>query len=294
MNRDYFGLRTRRLENEHLRLEFLLDAGPRIVRLVLAGSGDNQFAELPDVHWSTPFGEYWTRGGHRLWVAPERFPESSAPDNAPIQVEEWADGVRLVQLDNATTGIRKSIALHLDARQPAVTVQHELRNESTAAITLAPWAITALPPGGTAVLPLATRPIDRDSLAPNRNLVLWSYTRWGDARLETKTDRILVHAAPDASPLKIGYLNQGGWVGYLRGDTLFVKRFEPNTARHHPDLECNAEVYACDRFLELETLGPLETLKPGETASHRETWEWHRGDSARSILANLRLASLDS
>ncbi len=284
MSGEYYGLPTRGIGNEHLRLEFLIDAGPRVVRLFLAGHDENQFAELPDVHWPTPFGDYWPRGGHRLWRAPERFPGSSMPDNVAIQVEELADGVRLVQPVEPTTGIRKSIALHLEARRPAVTVLHELRNESTAPITLAPWAITALPPGGTAVLPLAKGPVDPDGLAPNRNLVWWPYTRWGDARLEMRADGILVRATTDPAPLKIGHLNQCGWVGYLRGEILFVKRFEPNLTRPHPDLECNAEVYTGERFLELETLAPLQILRPGETAQHRETWEWHVGAAARDAL----------
>ncbi len=284
MSRDYNGLATRGIENEHLRLEFLLEAGPRLVRLFLAGNGENQLAEAPDVRWPTPFGDYDLRGGHRLWRAPERFPESSMPDNAPIQVEELADGVRLEQPVETATGIRKSIEVHLDGERPALTVLHELLNESMATITLAPWAITALPLGGTALLPFFKGPADQDGLSPNRNLVLWPYTRWGDVRLEVKQDRILVHATADATPLKIGHLNHCGWVGYLRRETLFVKRFDPNVGRPHPDMECNAQVYACQRYLELETLGSLQQLRPCESAVHRERWEWYVGDAARDVL----------
>ncbi len=289
MSGDYYGLVTRSLANEHLHLQFLLAAGPRLVRLFLAGNDENQFAEVPDEHWATPFGDYWPRGGHRLWRAPERFPESSMPDNAPIQVEELADGVRLLQPVEKVTGIRKCIEVHMDAERPALTVVHELQNESMATITLAPWAITALPPGGTAILPLVKGPADQDELAPNRNLVLWPYTRWGDARLEVKQDCILVHATSYSNPLKIGHLNHCGWVGYFRRETLFVKRFEPNVARPHPDMECNVQVYACQRFLELETLGPVEQLRPGESAVHREGWEWYVGTAARAMIDDWRL-----
>jgi hypothetical protein len=284
MSGDYHGLVTRSLGNEHLRLEFLLEAGPRVVRLFLAGNDENQLAELPDEHWATPFGDYYLRGGHRLWRAPERFPESSLPDNAPIQIEELVDGVRLLQPVEGATGLVKSIEVHLDAERPALTVLHELQNDGMATITLAPWAITALPPGGIAILPLSKGPADQDRLAPNRNLVLWPYTHWDDARLEVKDNCILVHATSDSTPLKIGHLNHCGWVGYLRRDLLFVKRFEPNVGRPHPDLECNAEVYTRQRFLELETLGPVQQLRPCESAVHRERWEWYSGAAARAIL----------
>ncbi len=289
MSGDYYGLVTRSLANEHLHLEFLLEAGPRLVRLFLAGNDENQFAEVPGEHWPTPFGDYWPRGGHRLWRAPERFPESSMPDNVPIQVDGLADGVRLLQPVEKATGLRKCIEVHLDAERPALTALHELQNEGMATITLAPWAITALPLGGTAILPLVKGPPEQDRLAPNRNLVLWPYTRWGDARLEVKQNSILVHATSDSNPLKIGHLNHCGWVGYLRRETLFVKRFEPNVARPHPDMECNVQVYACQRFLELETLGPLQGLWPGESAVHRERWEWYVGAAARAMLDDWRL-----
>ncbi len=289
MSGDYYGLVTRGFGNELLRLEFLLEAGPRLVRVFLAGIDENQFAEVPDAHWATPFGDYYPRGGHRLWRAPERFPESSMPDNAPIQVEDLIDGVRLLQPVEKATGLAKSIEVHLDAERAALTVLHELQNDGIATVTLAPWAITALPPGGTAILPLVKGPADQDQLAPNRNLVLWPYTHWGDARLVMKQNCILVHATPDSNPLKIGHLNHCGWVGYFRRGILFVKRFEPNVGRPHPDMECNVEVYSSQRFLELETLGPLQQLRPCESALHRERWEWYTGTAAQTMLDELRL-----
>src|SRR3972149_8882874 len=73
MNSDFFGLPTRSIRNQHLQLDCLLKGGLRIVRLMLAGSDANLFAEIPDVHWPTPTGEYYLRGGHRLWLGPE-FP----------------------------------------------------------------------------------------------------------------------------------------------------------------------------------------------------------------------------
>jgi hypothetical protein len=56
---------------------------------------------------------------------------------------------------------------------------------------------------------------------------------------------------------------------------LFVKRFEPLAGARFPDGGCNAESYCNDRFFELESLGPLTTLKPGESVYHNETWEVH-------------------
>ena len=38
-------------------------------------------------------------------------------------------------------------------------------------------------------------------------------------------------------------------------------------------MNCNVEAYCRDRFLELETLGPVTTLAPQESLTHVETWD---------------------
>jgi hypothetical protein len=41
----------------------------------------------------------------------------------------------------------------------------------------------------------------------------------------------------------------------------------------HPDNNCNCEIYCNDKFIELETLGPLTQLVPGASVRHVETWD---------------------
>ena len=38
------------------------------------------------------------------------------------------------------------------------------------------------------------------------------------------------------------------------------------------DLGAAVQVYVCDRFGELETLGPLAEVPPGASVTHRESW----------------------
>jgi hypothetical protein len=44
---EYFGHKTVVYENEFFRIECLAEAGPRIVRLIPAWTGENLFAETP-------------------------------------------------------------------------------------------------------------------------------------------------------------------------------------------------------------------------------------------------------
>jgi hypothetical protein len=297
MTGDFYGLATRRISNQHLRLEFLAQAGPRIVRLMLEGSNDNLLAEVPDICWSTSYGDYYPRGGHRLWHAPEAIPRSSLPDNGGLTVEEHDDMVRLVQPVEPETHIVKSMEIRLHDDRPAVTVTHELHLLGDAQpVELAPWAITQLPLGGVAILPQRTGPADRDGVAPNRHVVLWPYTHWQDPRLRLDDDCILVEAKPEPTVFKVGYLNYHGWAGYWRAGVLFVKRFEPRVAQPHADLGCNVEVYCNDRFIELETLGPLSRIEPGQAVAHVERWELFLGDTWQiladvpSLLSQMRAA----
>ena len=42
-------------------------------------------------------------------------------------------------------------------------------------------------------------------------------------------------------------------------------------------IACSLETFTNADFLELETLGPLKRLRPGETVTHTERWTAHRG-----------------
>jgi len=293
---DFYGLPTRIISNEHLRLEFLAQAGPRIVRLMLNGSDENQLVELPELKWATPYGDYFVRGGHRLWYAPEAFPRSYIPDNDGLTVEEVDGAVRLWQSVEAPTGIRKSLEIRLLDNQPGVTLCHRLQNEGTEPIRLSAWAITQMRLGGIVMLPQQVEPVDSDGLLPNRHLVLWPYTRWQDARLRLHDDYVLIEALPQAPAFKVGTLNLQGWIGYLRQGVLFLKRFQPHPDRPHADLCCNVEVYCNEYFIELETLGPLSRLEPGQSVTHIETWELYKSlgvpqtpDGVRDLVCSLHL-----
>jgi hypothetical protein len=281
-------LPTRSLGNEHLRLEYLAEAGPRIVRLFLAGSEENLLAEIPEVSWETPYGRFFMRGGHRLWHAPEAFPRSNVPDNDGLRVEPLPDGVRLCPPVEAPTGIRKTLEIRLNEARAGLTLLHHLENEGLWPVELAPWAITQMPLGGVAVLPQQTEPLDSSGLLPNRQVVLWPYTRWGDPRLRLNEDYILIEAQPYQPPVKVGYLNRKGWLAYLREGVLFCKRFEPRPEQPHVDFGCNVEVYASDLFIEIETVAPLSRLEPGQWVAHVETWEFYSGLDVPQTLDGVR------
>lgn len=269
---DFHGLPTAVLENEHLRLEYLAAAGPRILGLSFNGS-PNLFADMFETTSDTPLGKYHFYGGHRLWISPETIEKTYIPDDSGLEVAPVPDGVRLSGFTEPVTGLRKSILVELESDRPAVRLVHTITNESQESLTFAPWALSMFRLGGTVILPQPVGNTDPLGLLSNRLLVLWPYTRINDPRLVLRDDCILLHASPAQPPVKLGYRNTAGWLAYWHDGILFRKSYDVHPGADYPDGGCSAETYTDHRFVELESLAPLVALSPGEATTHTETWE---------------------
>jgi hypothetical protein len=285
MTTDFHGLPTRTLQNDHLRLDYLVEAGPRLVRLIASGSPHNLLAEVPDAHWPTPWGEYHLHGGHRIAVAPEALGLSYVPDESGLQREDILDGVRLIRPTETASGLSKSIEVQLHPDRPVLTLRQTVRNERAEPVEIAAWSITQLNLGGIAVAPLRSTSI-MNRQRPDRQLVLWPYSSWQDERLFADDDYVWIEARPTAEELKVGLLTSG-WLGYWRAGVFFLKRFDPQLEQPHPDLNTNAQLYCNQGFIELESLAPLAVLEPGECSILLETWEIYQAPDVPPSIEGL-------
>jgi hypothetical protein len=269
---DFHGEATRVLENQFVQLEYLANSA-RIVRFSPKDK-TNLFADLGKTPVETQYGNFYFRGGHRLWHSPEAMPRTYIPDNEGAVVREIENGIRIDQPAEVWAHIAKSIEIRLDANQAHVSIRHELHNEGAWAVELAPWALTMFRLNGVGIFPQPAGNVDAAGLLPNRQITLWPYASLDDPRLTLRDDFVLVHADPKLPPFKFGYLNRHGWAGYWLDGVFFVKRFDaPAETKPYPDGGCNVESYCNDQFFELESLGPLTKLEPGESIFHTETWE---------------------
>jgi hypothetical protein len=284
---DYHGSPTSILENEFLRLEYLTSTGPRIVSLSYQGS-PNLFAEVPEIFWDTPLGKYFPMGGHRLWISPELPEKTYIPDQPGLEVVKIPGGVELTGVTEPGSGVQKKIQIVLDEKEPVIRIVHTIQNENSEPVTFAPWAISMFRQGGIAILPQPVGNADPNGLLHNRVLVLWPYTSFTDPRLGLGDDYILVDAVPSLPPLKLGFMNSAGWLAYWLDGILFKKTFpayQPGLS--YPDGGCNAETYCNDRFVELESVGPLSTLGSGASVQWTEKWELYPDLSAPVIPKEL-------
>jgi hypothetical protein len=268
-----------RLSNKTVQLIVLADVGPRIIWYGFVG-GDNLFHEIPEEAGLTGGTAFRLYGGHRLWVSPE-VERTYFPDNRPVSVSENGSRVRFTApVEDAFPGthLQKELEIELQANGSGVTVIHRLTNRDVRPTELAPWAPTMMRAGGRAILPLPPRvAMDKDHFQSVAPLTLWSFTDLADPRWVFGTEyiQLIQQPCPQARfPEQMtGIYNPAGWGAYFCSGTLFVKHASASAgASAYPDFGCNFEVFTNSDFLELETLGPKVTLRPGESTVHTERW----------------------
>ena len=248
------------------------DIGPRVLRYGFCG-GENLFAEVPDLVTQTPLGDWKPWGGHRLWTAPELMPGSYAPDNDPVHYQQQgANGIELHQpVDKA--GVQKTLRVQLAESSTRVEVLHRITNQNPWPIRVAAWASTIMRGGGMTVLPQEPFRSHDQCLSAARAMVVWYFTDLADPRWRIGSRYICLRTDEHrAAPQKIGLSNKQKWCGYLLGTTLFIKRFDYQVGLEYPDFGSNNETYTTCNYMEVESLGPLQTLAPGESTEHLEVW----------------------
>jgi len=253
-----------RLEDGDVAVVVTISTGPRILGLLVEGV--NLFAVLPDATLDGPDGGFRFVGGHRLWVAPEVPSITYRADDRACSVTEVEDGI-LVEAPEDGAQLAKTISVR--RASPGWIVDHVVRNASQRSITIAPWAITQLRTGGEAALPIA--PHGKGPQA-DRSLVLWPYTDLADPRIGLGRNEVRIDAAGSGPPLKLGAAPSDGRAGYRLGTHHFEKRIEVDPKAAYADRGAAVQVFVCEEFCELETLGPLEVVPPGASVTHREHW----------------------
>jgi len=299
--RDYGGWpNSYYLTNGEIELVVLADVGPRVTRYALPG-GENQFHEVEGQAGASGGDEFRLYGGHRLWVWPE-VERTYFPDNRPVEVTVTTVGARFtarVESDTPGTALQKSMAVELSEKGSRVKLVHSIANQAAEPTQLAPWAPTMLRAGGRGILPFPPRAaMDREHFQSVSPLTLWSFTDFTDSRWIIGKDFLQLVQQEDPCgrfPEQMsGLYNPWGWGAYVRSGEVFVKRSRPIPGASYPDYGCNFELFTNAEFLELETLGPVATLQPGEAVEHTELWWLFSGigpidddDSIRSEIVPL-------
>jgi len=294
------------LSNGEVELIVTLDVGPRVIAFRQPG-GFNVMKNYESMMGGTGEAEWQIRGGHRFWLAPEDLTRTYFPDNRPVKWERKSElEVVFTPPPETVFGVQKQMTLKLSPKGSRVDVALKVTNIGNAATDLAPWGPTVMAPGGVEIIPLpekfphpghpsrAKSPAD---YAPNQELILWPYFDFSDSRWTFGKKYIFLRQDAKKGPTKIGLAHRGGWVAYANQGMLFVKRFDYREGANYPDLGTRYQTFSNEDMLEMETVGELVTLNPGESAELVESWELHgnvpdiqsEADVEREILPRIAL-----
>jgi hypothetical protein len=276
-----------RIANADCELVATLDVGPRVISYRLAGGGANVMKNYESMMGGTGEAEWQIRGGHRFWLAPEDLTRTYFADNRPVKWEQTGPlAARLTPPPETEYGVQKVMELKLAERGTRVDVTLRVTNVGSAPTELAPWGPTVMAPGGVEIIPLppkrnhpghvsnAKSPAD---YGPNQELILWPYFDFADTRWTFGKRYAFLRQDVTKGPTKIGLAHREGWVAYLNGGTMFVKRFDYREGAVYPDRGTRYQTFSNEDMLEMETVGELVTLQPGASAELVESWELHAG-----------------
>jgi hypothetical protein len=291
------------LSNGSTKLVVTTDVGPRIVwaghvddEIIL---GNSVFGGFPKQLGKSHEESFQFRTGHRFWAAPEEEgPKTYDWDNESLtdyRFTKERGELELIQCVNAA-GFVKTMTVK-QGRDGDLWIAHILKNMGQIAAVVASWGLSGMALNGTAIIPRPKfqhhpafvrprAPVEEvGGFLAAQNMSIWPYTNFQDPRLTLGRKFIFLRQDPGVQKHnvnKIG-LSDVHWVAYLvktqAGARLFIKRmfFEAGQQHTYPDRGVMFETFVCKFFLELEDLGPMENLLPGQSATPLvDRWSVHK------------------
>jgi len=272
---NFEGLDAIELRTSALRVVALTAKGPRIA-FWGRPDGDNLLLWKPGKYGR---GQWDLMGGHRLWAArpgADEAEETYATDNQPCTVKVSANGFTVTGALDAAQKTRRGITVTATA-DGRITLDHFLRNESDMLWSGGLWVLTCTVPSKRSTY---TLPLGDGSSWDYATIV--SFRTWGGGHGGVGFDDPQFGFTKEAMVLKpSGRENKRmlkadagiiAWHDPVR-KLLFAKHSAYAPAGNYP-FGTNLALYVGPKnfMVEMETMGPSATLKPGQVLKHRETW----------------------
>jgi len=251
----------------------------RVMQFRFAGEPDGPFFENRAMDGKSPIPtskEWGNFGGDKTWPSPQEdwpkitprgWPPPVAFDSMPVKASIEGAQLRLISAIDPHYGIRTERLITLHPTEPRMTIETVYTKVQGDPRKVGVWIITQL---------------NEPDLVHIRTSIGDKYIRQSsDAPTDLKVrERSITLKRSASKSTKIG--TDGNallWVGpktALRIESARVPGAE------YPDKGSSAEVYTNPNpltYVELEMLGPLHTLKPGDEISHSSAYTlFHRAD----------------
>ncbi len=302
-----YGVSTERLE-----LVFLPTAGGRLISLRVDGRellwrnpqffDDDVRLRVPRAEWSPIDGTFasWSNlGGSKVWPAPQGWggenewpgPPDEVLDAGAWTLRESRDGefirIELVSPDDPRTGLRITRIFSIPEHGTWMHERIVFRATGARAVTWAPWEVCQIDTRGSVGVADSVIRVATAGAEPVR-LGTW----WNEISVDV-TDTQVVIPVQDVVA-KLGFADATGSIDWTTADgARLALQFTPEPGETYPDGGSRVEVWMQapmehpvpalsglhpDAYVaELEVLGPLRTLHPGDTTSLEITWVMERG-----------------
>jgi hypothetical protein len=262
-----------------LKLVAVTEFGPRIAYFGRPRDG-NLLLWQPRKHTR---GKWDLRGGHRVWVTrpgADECEDTYATDNLKCDVELTDDGFRITGGENPVNRTRRGIRVCI-VHDEMVTVDNFVINTGEMLYSGGVWALTCtVPSRGTQYgIPLGDQS-EWDACA------MVMFRRWAghgeggfaDPQFAIKRSMLLIN--PRGVENKRMVQSHHGILAMSDAahGLTFAKQAPYRTGGAYP-LGTNMATYIGPKnfMVELETMGPERTLRPGERLHHVETWVLREG-----------------
>lgn len=265
----FFGRPAYQLSNKRLSLTVVPALSGRVMELIAHKQTlfwINEPLLKGEAGGNPTLGNWKNWGGYKTWLAPQSWWPNPNTQSDEMDNVEWTV---IGQTDSAVAtslhlrgpiipwgGVQLGRQITLRASEAKVTVRETLRNASDQPQTWAVWAVAQFPTPGWATYPPGGA----------RKTLALTPPKFKRDQLYFKGDK----------KWKAGSLAETGWGEYRanRWDISFRASFGAHPQLPHPD-DCNLETWSNSdpAYMELEWLGPLVTLKPGEEWAFETAWQ---------------------
>ncbi len=273
---EFQGRQAIEITTQAARMVVVTASGPRIAFFGRPDGENLLFWDRDDLSR----GDWKLMGGHRVWSARPMADESEdayRPDNGACRVEESEeDSLVITSARDDELAITRGFVISLED-ESTVSVENFISNAGDMLYSASVWALTCTRPAADTTYRI---PLGDHSEWDCFNLVM--FRRWGgghtsplnDPQIAFTEDELVL--TPQGIETKRMLQAPAGLFTMRAPDrrVFFSKQVEYRSDASYP-LGCNLAFYVGpDNFMvEMESMGPEMTLKPGETVYSREVWK---------------------
>ena len=269
------GLDAVGLTTAKFRMIIVTGAGPRIAHF---GKPRGRNLLFWDSEGKYGRGDWKMRGGHRVWCTrpgADEGEETYAADNAPCQVKMGRTSVTATAPVDPVTRLQRSLTIRV-LDDASVAVECRVLNTSDMLWSGGLWALTCTVPteASTYGIPLGDgTDWDVFTMVTARR---WAghTSRVNDPQISFTEDNLVIR--PQGHEAKRFIQAPQGVIGLTDTDEriTFTKRAPYERNGVYPNNTNIAFYVGPDNFMvELETMGPMQTVRPGESLIHAEVWK---------------------